>query len=113
MNEFTPHDAIYLQVGDLDEPIRIDETTWCSDKINDGDVKYLLATSEREAASVLYRALSFAKSVIKSGEPWSDTCEEIIQAAIDLGVSKHSRQLHFPAVSSLKNTYSIRNNHND
>jgi len=32
-----------------------------------------------EVKSEMYRALSFAKSVIKSGEPWSDTCEEIIQ----------------------------------
>jgi len=78
------HDVIYLQMGDPDEPIRIDETTWCSDKINDDDIKYLLSTPEREAASVLYRALSFAKSAIKSGEPWTDSCEEIIQAAIDL-----------------------------
>ena len=53
----TAHDVIYLQVGDSDEPIGIDYTTWCSDKINDGDVKYLLATSEREAASELYEAL--------------------------------------------------------
>jgi len=57
MNEFTPHDAIYLQVSDSDEPIGIDETTWCSDKINDGDIKYLLSTPEREAASELYEAL--------------------------------------------------------
>ena len=57
MSEFTPHDAIYLQVGDSDEPIGIDETTWCSDKINDGDIKYLLSTPEREAAPELYEAL--------------------------------------------------------
>jgi len=146
MSEFTPHDAIYLQVGDSDEPIRIDETTWCSDKINDGDVKYLLATPEREAApemykeleqakdalercgiggiydnfhslsdaiiqmslyiknlerekdewaevkSEMYEALCFARSVIKSGEEWTDTCEKIINGAIALankGVSSY------------------------
>ena len=58
MSDFTPHDVIYLQINDPDEPIGIDETTWCSDKINDDDIKYLLSTLEREAASELYQALN-------------------------------------------------------
>ena len=51
------HDVIYLQISNPDEPIRIDETTWCSDKINDDDIKYLLSTPEREAAHEMYKAL--------------------------------------------------------
>ena len=51
------HDVIYLQHGE--SPIRLEEVgiTWCADKINDGDTKYLLATPEREAAPDLLEAL--------------------------------------------------------
>lgn len=35
--------------------------------------------AERDEA---HRALCFARSVIKSGEDWSETCEEIIGGAI-------------------------------
>ena len=44
------YDVIYLQTEEFPE------TTWCVDQINDDDVKYLLATPEREAAPELYRA---------------------------------------------------------
>lgn len=43
------HDAIYLQKEDFEE------MTWCADQINDDDVKYLLATPEREAAPRLHK----------------------------------------------------------
>ena len=36
------------------------------------------------AVDALFEALCFAKSAIKSGEPWTDSCEEIIQAALAL-----------------------------
>lgn len=35
------------------------------------------------AAPDLLQALSFAKSVILSGEPWTETCEQVIQTAIN------------------------------
>ena len=34
------------------------------------------------AAPDLYRALAFAASAIKSGEPWSQTCEDMIGGAL-------------------------------
>ena len=77
MNEFIPHDVIYLQISDSDEPIRIDETTWCSDKINDGDVKYLLATPEREAAPEMYEAVRKAEQLATIATDWNLTEAEI------------------------------------
>lgn len=41
--------------------------------------------ARREIAEQLrraHRALSFARSCIKSGEPWTDTCEDIIGGAL-------------------------------
>lgn len=35
------------------------------------------------AAPNLLEALAFAKSVILSGEPWTETCERVIQGAIN------------------------------
>ncbi len=51
------HDVIYLQHGE--SPIRLEEAgiTWCQDKINEGDTKYLLATPEREAVPELLEVL--------------------------------------------------------
>jgi hypothetical protein len=37
----------------------------------------------REWQPEVLEALSFAKSVIQCGEPWTDTCERVIQGAID------------------------------
>jgi len=37
-------DVIYLQIREFPE------ITWCADKINDDDIKYLRATPEREKA---------------------------------------------------------------
>lgn len=36
------------------------------------------------ASPALYEALHFARSVIKSGEPWTETCENIIGNALAL-----------------------------
>ena len=36
------------------------------------------------AALEMYEALKFARSVIQSGEPWTDTCEKVIGGAIAL-----------------------------
>ena len=44
------HDVIYLQTDEAAESLGLEGVTWCQDKINDGDIKYLLATPEREAA---------------------------------------------------------------
>jgi len=41
--------------------------------------------ARREMAEQLrrcHRALAFARSVIKSGEPWTDTCEDVIGGAL-------------------------------
>jgi len=35
-----------------------------------------------DATAQLHEALAFAASVIKSGEPWTDTCERIIGGAL-------------------------------
>ena len=54
------YDGIYLQVN-LEEWDSIEYewngVTWCSDLIYDDDVKYLLATPEREAAPEMLEAL--------------------------------------------------------
>lgn len=36
----------------------------------------------REHVTRLHRALAFAASVIKSGEPWTQTCDEVIGGAL-------------------------------
>lgn len=57
---FEPYDVIYLQTaGEKARDWEGDEyegTTWCSDEINDGDTKYLLATAERVLAGELLAA---------------------------------------------------------
>ena len=60
-------DTIYLQYYGSDwhvdnwmedpEPAEGDEVTWCVDKINEVDIKYLLATPQREAAPDMFEAL--------------------------------------------------------
>jgi hypothetical protein len=40
------------------------------------------------AAPDLLQALSFAKSVIQCGEPWTETCEKVIQGAINKALGK-------------------------
>jgi len=40
------------------------------------------------AAPELLQALSFAKSVIQSGEEWTGTCERVIQGAINKAKGK-------------------------
>jgi len=41
--------------------------------------KYLIEKRTAEEQLAVYRrALAFARSVIKSGEPWTETCENII-----------------------------------
>lgn len=52
-----------------------DEVTECAMK---------LAAAESDAKA-LRETLAFAASVIKSGEPWSDTCEKVIGAALSAG----------------------------
>ena len=52
MDEMDEYDVIYLQMEELEE------TTWCADKINNTDIKYLLATPKREAADAMYEALN-------------------------------------------------------
>lgn len=37
-----------------------------------------------ETARAAYNALCFAASVIRSGEPWTETCEQKIGALLDL-----------------------------
>ena len=37
---------------------------------------------KRETIRELVKALAFARCCIKSGEPWTDTCEEVIGAAL-------------------------------
>ena len=59
-----PPDIIYLQWhgepyynGTIDPNTDVSEVTWCMDEIWDVDIKYLLATPEREAATELLEAL--------------------------------------------------------
>jgi hypothetical protein len=40
------------------------------------------AIRARKSEDVLFQALAFAASAIKSGEPWSPTCEEVIGKAL-------------------------------
>ena len=59
------HDVIYLQTDEAAESLGLEGVTWCQDKINDGDTKYLLATPEREAAPELLEALERCRRTIK------------------------------------------------
>jgi len=36
-----------------------------------------------ERVKTLHQALAFAASVIKSGEPWTETCESVIGGALN------------------------------
>lgn len=76
-----PHDVIYLQNEDEEELEYWDATTWCSDKINEHDVKYLLCTPVRVAAPDLLEACRKAEEWLlgwASAEPQL----AIIRAAI-------------------------------
>jgi hypothetical protein len=60
----SPPDVIYLQWygepyydGEIDPDAGGNEVTWCEDEIWDVDIKYLLATPEREVASTMCRVL--------------------------------------------------------
>ena len=53
----TKYNVIYLQMDKEAEYFYDEGVTWCIDKINDTDIKYLLATPEREAAPDLLEAL--------------------------------------------------------
>ena len=50
--QFQAPDVIWLQ------PDEFPEITWCRDKINDNDIKYLLATPERKAAGDMIQVLN-------------------------------------------------------
>jgi len=50
-------EVIYLQCEEDDLPYNWEDTTWCSDKINEYDVKYIRATPENMAAPELLAAL--------------------------------------------------------
>ena len=66
---------IYLQVN-LEEWDSIEYewngVTWCSDLIYDDDVKYLLATPEREAAPKLLEALDYFLQDYHNGKSLED-----------------------------------------
>jgi hypothetical protein len=64
MKPDSPYGVIYLQAS----PHREIETTWCSDQITDDDIKYLLATPEREAAPELLEALEGVMPILNEAE---------------------------------------------
>jgi len=68
MSEFTPDDYVYPECG-CQISSAVHKIAYCP---------------KHSAVDALYEALSFAKSVIKSGEPWTDTCEDRIQGALAL-----------------------------
>ena len=68
-------DVIYLQIENDGSNEFDDQATWCQDKINDTDVKYLLADSKNEAADDLYEAL---KLLFGKWRPW------IIEVSADM-----------------------------
>lgn len=80
-------DRIYLQIPDdcmdYDDAAK-GEVSWCVDRINEGDIEYVRAPepSLREALEDTSKALAFASSVIKSGEPWTEQCEREIGGAL-------------------------------
>ena len=63
-NATEPLDIIWLQPDDNDL------TTCCQDKINNDDIKYLLATPEREAAEATQKTLK--KAMAELGIPNKD-----------------------------------------
>ena len=70
------HDTIWLQ------PDEYPEITWCRDKINDNDIKYLLANTEREVAFDLLKAsleVALEHNDVPDGEkPWLDQTREVL-----------------------------------
>ena len=62
MTDYTTkdYDVIYLQKSEFPE------TTWCVDRINDDDIEYLRATSEREAAGAMHEASRQALEDLKT-----------------------------------------------
>ena len=74
-----PPDAIYLQWygelyydGEIDPDAGGNEVTWCADEINRVDIKYLLATSEREVADEVCAALKDARAAFEDLSPEPD-----------------------------------------
>jgi len=68
----TPYDVIYLQYFEGGEPAP--EISWCEDKINDDDIKYVKngvpATYVRELEAVVSEAVDIMNSLLsrKGGE---------------------------------------------
>ena len=71
MDEMDEYDAIYLQMEELEE------TTWCADKINNTDIKYLLSTPKRAAAEELYEAVRKARQLASIATDWNLSEAEI------------------------------------
>lgn len=74
-------EIIFLQWDEEEEPPSWEETTWCSDKIHEYDVKYIRADSLSMAAPELLEACKQAEEWLKgwaSAEPQL----RIIRAAI-------------------------------
>ena len=82
-------DVIYLQIENDGSNEFDDQATWCQDKINDTDVKYILADNKTEAADDLYEALKHLVEYIDKEGPaakeWkaiTEWCEKGEQAIL-------------------------------
>ena len=58
-----------------------DELTWCPDKYNDTDVKYILANSKTEAANDLYEALKGLYHNCEAPGKYLDMANEALRKA--------------------------------
>ena len=99
-----PPNIIYLQWhgepyynGTIDPDSTGREVTWCVDRIWDVDIKYLLATPEREAALAIYEALKmnlgWHKANLRDGPfnpagPNAIRLIEVTEAALELATVK-------------------------
>lgn len=73
--------AMRKQIEELKTELAIAQQT--RDAAQAQSNKDLFAKREaEEQVKKLRHALAFARSVIKSGEPWTQTCEEIIGGAL-------------------------------
>jgi hypothetical protein len=57
-------EVIYLQCEEDDLPYSGEDTTWCTDKINEHDVKYVRATTLVDAAPDLLKVAKRARDLL-------------------------------------------------
>lgn len=74
MSESTKHDIIYLQVCEDEESEGLGKVTWCQDRINNDDVKYIRADLVKQQLADSQKQIVMLRKGFT--DILTDTCEK-------------------------------------